>query len=134
MFALRWLLVATPGHGLRQSARPSVNFIVADRRFAEGYLGAARTRHLRHGLLIRRAAIAAFAARRGFELADVRVVRHPNAIPGHTVADDWKYDIGKYRHGSVDALSHAGFVRLATPSAEQARHIWIPSQAIVKVW
>jgi hypothetical protein len=129
----RWLLVATPGHGRRRPTRPSVNFFVADQRFAEGYPAAAQARNLRHGLVIDRDLISAWSTQSGYELADVKV-GHPNAIREHTEDQDWKLDSGNHRYGAVHDLRYAGVVRLATPISEQARHIWIPSEAIVRVW
>jgi hypothetical protein len=46
-------------------------------------------------------------------LADVRVVRHPNAT-GQGVELDWKCDIGSQRFKAVDSLRYGRFIRLAT--------------------
>lgn len=129
-----WLLVATPGHGLRKCSRPSLNFIVPDGDFLNGYPAAAVNRGFVHGLLIRRQAIYTWSNRRGFEVANVSVIPHPNVLRDHHINDDWKYDIGRKRYGAVDELDYAKFVRLATPNQDNARRVLIPEGEIVAWW
>jgi len=72
----RWLLVATPGHGLRGTQRPSLNFIVPNKEFVDHYPSAAQARCFHHGVLIRRAAIEDWSNRPGYEMAEIKVVRN----------------------------------------------------------
>lgn len=129
-----WLLVATPGHGVGKPDRPTINFLVADEAWALAYASAAESLGVRHGILIRRAAIEHFAGRRGYEFMDKVVVGHPS---GHGVADSrefWKYDIGNHRYAALHDMRFATVARLATPEQQTARQIDIPSEAIVAWW
>lgn len=128
-----WLFVATPGHGLRRCQRPTINFMVGDERFADGYLEAAKARGLRHGIIIQRSTFNVLTTLEDYELAPIGVVSHPNAT-GQDASKDWKFDIGKRRHTAVDRLSHAGFIRLATPHQQAARSVVVPQAAILLVW
>jgi hypothetical protein len=128
-----WPLVATPGHGVGRPDRPTVNFLIADEAWVTAYASAAESRNIRHGLLLRRAAIEQLARRPGYQFAEV-IVGHPQ---GHGVDDPgefWKFDIGNHRFKALHEMRFATVARLATPELERERRLIIPSDAIVACW
>lgn len=128
-----WRLVATPHHGVHAPPTPTLNLFVADTAGVDAYAVAAETRDLRHGLLIRKAALEILADRPGYALEPVHI-GHPH---GHGVQDRkefWRFDLGNHRRTAVDVLSHAGVVRLATPEAGEARVIDVPHDAVITWW
>ena len=130
-----WLLVATQGHGARSSlpSRPTINFLAADRIFAEHYEAASANRGFKHGILVLRSEIEKLGHYTGYELAEVRTC-HPYAANVHDEADFWRFDIPSRRFGALDALRFTTVVRLATQFEERRRVIWVPHRAIVAWW
>ncbi|NOU32293.1 MAG: hypothetical protein HOO96_30675 [Polyangiaceae bacterium] len=125
-----WLLTATPGHGVQQPTRPTLNFFEVDEAFMTALPAATLSRSLRHGLLLRRSAL---REGNGFDLAEVRV-GHPK---GHGVDDPsgyWRFDIGNHRFGALGELRHAKVVRFATPYEVALRRVVIPASLVVAYW
>lgn len=52
-----WLLVATSGHGVFNPERPTINFLLANNEFTQGFPTASRARSFNHGVMFHRAAI-----------------------------------------------------------------------------
>ena len=134
-----WLLVATPGHGVRHPERPpeearrTLNFFVADEAWANAYAIAAEHRGIHHGILLDRAVIERLALRPGFEFAEV-CPKHPNAFGVVDPDEFWKFDVPSRRFGALHDMCYATVARLATPEPESKRRIIIPSEAIVAYW
>jgi len=126
-----WRLKATPGHGVRRPETPTINFLVADLEWVKHYAAAAERRDLRHGLLVRRAALELLAHRPGYDIAPVET-RHPGAHEDRR--NDWRYDIGNHRFAALDAMRHCKVVRIATPTEDSARYVDIPADAVVTWW
>lgn len=128
-----WLLVATPEHGAHSPPRPTINFLAADRTFAEHYEEASANRGFKHGILVLRSEVEKLEHSTGYELAEVKPC-HPHAADVHDEADFWRFDIPQHRYKALDALRFTKVVRLATPFAERRRMIWVPHKAIVAWW
>ncbi|WP_437306421.1 hypothetical protein [Sorangium sp. So ce388] len=132
-----WLFVATPGHGVRHGVqrpeRRTINFLVADDAFAQGYESAAEARGFSHGVMVVRTAVERFSGFSGYEIAEVQV-GHPNGYGVRTVDDYWRFDIGNHRYGALHDLQFAKVVRLATPDGVAARRVRISSESIVAWW
>ena len=126
-----WRLKATPHHGVGKSARPTINFLVANAEWPGRYATAAGQREFHHGVLLRRAALENLVDQPCYELADVEP-----KYPGLEVERDdyWQYDIPNQRFGALDAMAHCQVVRFATPIADPARYVDIPTRAIVAWW
>jgi len=127
-----WLLVATPGHGAQKTERPTLNFLLPDNVFVQGYPSASRERGFRHGVLFRRTAIEQFDRQTGYDFAEV-CVNHPNAFKESERAEGWRYDIGSRRPKALHDLSYGTVARLATPEG-QSQHIRIPAEFVVAWW
>lgn len=127
-----WLLVATPGHGVFNPQRPTINFLLADNKFTQGFPSASRERGFSHGVLFRRAAIEQFANTTGYEFAEVRV-GHPHGFGEYAREEGWRYDIGQRRFAALHDLRFATVARLATPGG-WARRVHIPANAVVAWW
>jgi SAM-dependent methyltransferase len=132
-----WLFVATPGHGARLPddvpRRRSINFLVADDKFIEGYESAAEARGLRHGIMVRRSAIEDLSKLPGYDFAEVRV-GHPRRHRVTSFNDYWRFDIGSRRYGVLHDLQYATVVRLATPDGVAARRIRISHESVLAWW
>lgn len=113
---------ATHGHGVRgpeeSPSRPTLNFFVANDAWVAAYATAAEARGIRHGLLIRRAAIEQLARRPGYEFAEIRV-GYPGGYGVTDSADFWRFDIGNHRFKALDAMQFATVARLATPECQR---------------
>jgi hypothetical protein len=127
-----WLLVATPGHGVLNPRRPTINFLLANNEFTQHFPSASRARSISHGVMFRRAAIEQFADTTGYEFAEV-LVGHPNRFGEYRREEGWRYDIGKRRVAALHNLRYATVVRLATPDG-RARCVRIPADAVVAWW
>ncbi len=128
-----WLLVATPGHGVYQPTRPTLNFLRADGEFADHYEEASQARGFVHGVLLKSAAIEEVGRLRGYELVDV-TVGHPAALSVDDPDLFWRFDVGKYRYGVLHNLRYAQVVRLATPSHVASRRVFVRREAVVAWW
>lgn len=133
-----WQLKATQGHGVRVPegvhSRPTLNFFVVDDAWVAAYAIAAKIRGIRHGLLLRRAAVELLESRPGFDFEKKITVRYPNKDEVLDPANFWRFDIGNHRFKALDAMSHATVVRLATPLEAEARFIELPTESVVSWW
>jgi hypothetical protein len=127
-----WLLVATPGHGVFNPQRPTINFLLANNKFTQGFPNASIARGISHGVMFRRAAIEQLGNTTGYEFAEVRV-GHPNGFGEYAREEGWRYDIGQRRVAALHDLRYATVARLATPGG-WARRVRIPASAIVAWW
>lgn len=131
-----WRFLATPGHGVRHGAqkptRSTLNLLVGDTTFADAYEQAASARSLHHGVVLRRSVLSAkYTAQLGYELVNVRV-GHPLGHGCDNPEEYWRFDIGNHRFASLESLSTAAVVRLATPP--HSAEICVPTAGVVAWW
>ena len=129
----RWKLVATPGHGVFNPLRPTINFLLANSEFTQHFPSASLARRISHGVMFRRAAIEKLAKTTGYEFAEVRV-GHPHGFGEYAREEGWRYDIGHRRVAALHDLRYATVARLATPSLQARRRVHIQADAIVAWW
>jgi hypothetical protein len=130
-----WVFKALPGHGVSAGVHstPVVNFLVANEEFARGYEETACVKKIKHGIVLERSAVEHLAGENGYDFSDVKV-KHPSADNIFNPADYWRYDIGRYRIGGMNKLSHATVARLATPIGEEDQLVIVPGKAIIAWW
>ncbi len=126
-----WRLKATPYHGVGKLERPTLNFLAANTEWVDRYAKAAEQREFHHGLLLRRAALAALEDKTRYELVDVEP-----KYPGTEVdrREYWRYDIGRQRFAALDDMARCQVVRFATPLDEHARFIDLAVEDIIAWW
>ena len=128
-----WSFVATPGHGVGDPDRPTVNFLAANANFLRYYKKAAESRDLNHGVLVQRREIENIARGPGFDIVDVSV-GHPLRFGMDDIREYWRFDIGQHRYRALGELQHATVVRLATPYEKGRRKVLIPHHAVEACW
>ena len=128
-----WTFVATPGHGVHAPLRPTVNFFAANKTFADSYEEAAESRGLKHGVLVKRAAIENLADGSKFDCKEVSI-GHPHSDGETDPSEFWRFDLGNHRFASVASLRFATVVRLATPEHWRHRRIRVNRDAVVAWW
>lgn len=128
-----WRLKATPHHGVHKPERPTLNFFAVDGAWVEAYAAAAESRDIRHGVLIRRASIKAFAELPDYVYTKVEV-GYPTKFGVVDRAEFWRFDLGNHRFKALDVMRLSTVVRLATPVEESARYVDIPARDVVTWW